>query len=58
MAEISANCRLVTLSEDEAAVLGFLRKRLSDIVREQWLQIAIENDDKDVALLLLLTRLA
>ena len=54
MAEISANYRLVTMSEDEATVLRFLRKQLPDEVREQWLQMALENEDKNMALLLLL----
>ena len=57
MTKMIEDCRLVTMSEDEATVLRFLRKRLPEAVREQWLQDALETDDKDVALLLSLVTL-
>lgn len=57
MIKMIDDCRMVALSEDDATVLRFLRKRLPDNVHEQWLQEALENDEKDMALLLLLAAL-
>jgi hypothetical protein len=57
MANISTDYRQVTLSPDEAAVLVFLRRQLSDDARDQLLQIVMEDDNKDAARLLLLAYL-
>ena len=54
MAKISVDCSTITMSEEDATVLKFLRRQLPYEVRDVWLELTRENGDKDAMLFLLL----